>query len=70
MVDISKNLKIGDAGIKMLLMNQEACDGEDKFFILSLSAEDADINLTKSISLEEAKQMVAYLNAHIIMAEK
>lgn len=70
MVEIHKNLKIGDAGIKMLLMHQEACEGIDKFFILSLSEENSDINLTKSISLEEAKQVVAYLNAHIIMAEK
>jgi len=70
MVDIDKNLKMGHSGLRMMLMHQEACEGRDKFFVLSLSEENSDINLTKSISLEEAKQVVAYLNAHIIMAEK
>jgi hypothetical protein len=67
MVDISKNLKIVGNGKSLVVMHQDGQNGGNHFFVLSLESEDNII--AKLINAKDAKMLVAYLNAHIILAE-
>ena len=66
-VNIDDVLKISSNDKSLVVMHQEGYYADSHFFILSL--EDEDGMVAKSINLEEAKKLVAYLNAHIILAE-
>ena len=67
MVDISKNLKIVGNGKSLVVMHQDGQNGGNHFFVLSLETEDKII--AKLINVKDAKMLVAYFNAHIILAE-
>lgn len=67
MVDISKNLKIASNGKSLVVMHQDGQNGGNNFFVLSLESEDKII--AKLLNVKDAKMLVAYLNAHIILAE-
>ena len=66
-VNIDDVLKISSNDKSLVVMHQEGYYADSHFFILSL--EDKDGIVAKSINIEEAKKVVAYLNAHIILAE-
>ena len=66
-VNIDDVLKISSNDKSLVVMHQEGYYPDSHFFILSL--EDKDGIVAKSINIEEAKKVVAYLNAHIILAE-
>lgn len=66
-VNIDDVLKISSNDKSLVVMHQEGYYADSHFFILSL--EDEDGIVAKSINIEEAKKVVAYLNAHIILAE-
>ncbi len=66
-VEINDILKIKSEYNSLVVFHQECYHPDSHFFILSL--EDEDSVVAKSINIEEAKRVVAYLNAHIILAE-
>jgi len=66
-VEINDILKIKSEYNSLVVFHQECYYPDSHFFILSL--EDEDSVVAKSINIEEAKKVVAYLNAHIILAE-
>lgn len=66
-VDINDIFKLTSNEKNLVVLHQEGYYPESHFFILSL--EDKDEIVAKSINIEEAKKIVAYLNAHIILAE-
>lgn len=66
-VNIDDVLKVSSNDKSLVVMHQEGYHAGSHFFILSL--EDKDAVVAKSINIEEAKKIVAYLNAHIILAE-
>jgi len=66
-VDINDIFKLTSNEKSLVVLHQEDYYPEFLFFILSLG--DKDEIVAKSINIEEAKKIVAYLNAHIILAE-
>jgi len=67
MIDINKNLTIKSNGNKLSVMKIKANSKNSNFFIVSL--EDKENIMAKTIDIQEAKNVVAYLNAHIILTE-
>lgn len=66
-MNIKHNLRVSSNDKSFTIIHQEGYIQGSHFFIISL--EDDGGIVAKSLNLEEAKQVVAYLNSHIILAE-
>ena len=67
-VNIDKALTLTSNDKKLIVIKQRQAVSNELFFILGIEDE-ADWIATKSLDLEQAKSLVAYLNANIILEE-
>jgi hypothetical protein len=67
-INIDKALTLDSNDKKLTVIKQRQAVSDELFFILGIEDE-TDWVSAKSIDIEQAKSLIAYLNANIILAE-
>jgi len=67
-INIDKALRLTSNDKKLIVVKQRQSVSDELFFILGIEDE-SDWLATKSLDIEQARSLVAYLNAHIILEE-
>lgn len=67
-INIDEALQLDSNDKRLIVIRQEQAVSGEPFFILGIE-DQTDWVATKSIDIEQARSLVAYLNAHIILTE-
>ena len=67
-IKLNENLKLGSNDKELIVSKQSQAVSGNPFFILGIQDE-TDWIATKAIDIEQARLLVAYLNAHIILED-
>ena len=67
-INIDKALRLTSNDKKLIVVKQRQSVSDELFFILGIEDE-SDWLATKSLDIEQARSLVAYLNANIILEE-